>query len=201
GQRAGDPGPLEAAVAAGDLVEVLLVVLLGVVEGPRGRDLGRHRPEPPLAQGRVVGRAGPLRLLALRVAGREDRRAVLGADVVALAHALGRIVLLEEGPQEVYITQAPRVEGDEHRLGVAGPARAHLLVGRVRRVAALVADGRRVDAVEAPEQALGAPEAAEREVGDLDPVREGRLDRRAEHGVALGDGEGGRVPARQGLSG
>ena len=123
--------------------------------------------------------------------------AVLGADVVALAHALGRVVLLEEDLEQVGVGDLRRVEGDQHRLGVAGLAAADLLVGRVRRGAVHVADRRRVDAVEPPEEPLGAPEAAEGEVGDLDPVREGRLQRRAEHRVALGNVEGGLAAPRQ----
>src|SRR6185369_10659265 len=64
-----------------------------------------------------------------------------------------------------------------------------LLVGRVRRGPVLVADRRREDAVEFPEQALRAPEAAESEVGDLDSLRERRLQRRAENRMGLRDVE------------
>ena len=60
-----------------------------------------------------------------------------------------------------------RVEHDEHDLGVPGAPGAHLLVGRVRRVATGVADGRRPHAGRLPEQLLGAPEAAEPEHGGL----------------------------------
>ena len=155
------------------------MVVLGVVEGPGGLDLGRHRVLAGGPQRLVVGVAGHLRRRLLGVVGEVDARAVLGADVVALAHALGRVVLLEEDLQQVGVGDLLRVEGDQHRLGVAGLRRADLLVGRVRGGPVLVADRRRVDAVEFPEQPLRAPEAAEREVGDLDPLRERRLQRRA----------------------
>ena len=44
--RAADAGSLQAAVAVRDLVQVLLVVVLGVVEGPGRRDLGRDGSNP-----------------------------------------------------------------------------------------------------------------------------------------------------------
>ena len=44
--RARDAGAAEAAVAVRVRLEVLLVVVLGVVEGPRLDDLGRDRPVP-----------------------------------------------------------------------------------------------------------------------------------------------------------
>ena len=201
GIRQETPVPARPQYPFGHLVEVLLVVLLGVVEG-RGRlDLGRDRLVAGRPQVLVVGGQRHLRGLLLGVVGEVDARAVLGADVVALAHPLGRVVLLEEDLEQVGVGDLLRVEGDHHRLGVAGPAAADLLVGRVRRGPVHVADRGRVDAVEVPEEPLRAPEAAEGEVGDLDPVRERRLQRRVEHGVALGDLEGGLAAARQRLLG
>ena len=84
-------------------------------------------------------------------------------DVVALAHALRRVVVLPERLEELLVGDPRRVERDLDDLGVAGPAGADLLVGRVRRVAAGVADGRGHDAGELPEVLLVAPEAAEAE--------------------------------------
>ena len=81
---------------------------------------------------------------------------------------------------------------------MAGAAGADLAVAGVRRGAAGVADGRRVDAGEAPEDPLGAPEATEAELHRLDPLRERRDERRAEHGMALGDLDRG-VAAGQGV--
>ena len=106
-------------------------------------------------------------------------------------------MLLEEGLEQLAVGDLRGVEGDQDGLGVAGASAADLLVGRVRRDPVHVADRGRVDAVELPEELLGAPEAAEGEVGGLDPVGEGRLQRSAEHRVALGDVEGAldRAPA------
>ena len=56
------------------------------------------------------------------VAVRVDRRPVLRADVVALAHALRRVVALPEDAQQLVVTDALRVEDDQHDLGVTGQA-------------------------------------------------------------------------------
>src|SRR5213083_1886910 len=68
-----------------------------------------------------------------------------------------------------------------------GQPTADLLVGRIRCVAAGVADRRGVDPGQLPDDALGAPEATETEDRLLEPVREGRLERRPEHLVATRD--------------
>lgn len=47
---AGDPGPPQATVPPGDLIQVLLVVLLGVEERLGLRDLRGDGPEPALRQ-------------------------------------------------------------------------------------------------------------------------------------------------------
>src|SRR5207248_9528568 len=96
-------GAAQPAVAAGHLVEVLLVVVLGVVEGRRVADLGGDLavalgPQPLLiAVPRGLGRG------ALGVGVGVDRGAVLGPHVVALPHSLGRVVALPEGPQQVLV--------------------------------------------------------------------------------------------------
>src|SRR5690349_24487672 len=81
--RAGDAGAAEAAVAVRHLVEVLLVVVLGVVERAGLGDLGRDLAEALGRQLLLVGGAGGLGQLALLVGLPVDRRAVLGAGVVA----------------------------------------------------------------------------------------------------------------------
>ncbi len=99
--RAGDAGAREAAVAAGVLLEVLLVVLLGRVERAGLGDLGRDLPAMALGERRLVGVARRDHDVALLGRRPVDRRAVLGADVVALPHALGGVVLLPEGAQQL----------------------------------------------------------------------------------------------------
>src|SRR5215218_2148235 len=181
---AGDARAPEAAVAVRVLVEVLLVVGLGVEERAGLGDLGRDLAVARRGQQRLVPVArrldGDLLLVGVVV----HRRAILRADVVALTHPGGRVVTLPEGAQDLVAGDLRRVEHDQHRLGVARRSAADLLVGGVRRVAAGVADRRRVHAGELPEQALGAPEAPHADDQRLETVREGRLQRGAEHVVA-----------------
>src|SRR5438270_7141343 len=86
--RARDAGATESAVAARVLGQVLLVVVLGVVERPGVGDLGRDLAQAALVQRRPVALARAARGFGLRGRCRVDGRAVLGPDVVALAHAL-----------------------------------------------------------------------------------------------------------------
>src|ERR1700688_4456770 len=98
----------------------------------------------------------------LRRRKRVDAGPVLRADVVALAHALGRVVVLPKGFQELLVGDFLRIVDDEHDFVVAGPPAAHLVISGIRRMAAGIADGGYVDAVaELPELALCTPEAAE----------------------------------------
>src|SRR5436305_13745800 len=69
------------------------------------------------------------RLAVLLVALREDRRAILGADVIALAIELRRVVGREEDIQQIVVAELLRIEGDPDRFGVAGVAAAYLLIG------------------------------------------------------------------------
>src|SRR6185503_19440342 len=101
---------------------------------------------------------GRLGAFALIFGGDVDRGSVLRADVVALAHALRRVMALPEDLEHLFVRRLLPVEGDEHDLGVTGRAGADLLVRRVARVAAGVAGRGRVHAVRLPEHALRAPE-------------------------------------------
>src|SRR5215831_16527470 len=90
--RAAHAGAVVGTVAVRHLVQVLLVVVLGEVELTRRDDICRDRAVAVLGQllavlGRRLLRRGLLLLILV-----EDRRPVLGADVVALAHALRRVV-------------------------------------------------------------------------------------------------------------
>ena len=136
------------------------MVVLGVVEVRRRQDLGRDLAAAGggqrglVALGRGGGGGG------LRVGRRVDPGAVLGADVVALAHALRRVVGLPEAREQVLEGDLRRAVDDEHDLVVAGPRGADLLVGRVRRQARGVADGGRVDAGRLPEDAARRPRSS-----------------------------------------
>src|SRR5690349_23646479 len=81
-----------------------------------------------------------LRRLPLRIGEVVDTRAVLRADVVALAHALRRVMALPERLQELLVAELLRIVDDEHDLIVPGLPGAHLLIGRIGREAAGVAN-------------------------------------------------------------
>src|SRR5207249_5415637 len=102
--------------------------------------------------GQRLGEHLPRRLGGLGLLGGErvDARAVLRSDVVALAHALRRVVGLPEDLEHGLVTGGGRIEDGQYDLGVPRPARADLLVGRVGRVPTGVADGGRVHAVRLP---------------------------------------------------
>ena len=79
-----------------------------------------------------------LRLLGLHRAGRPRTcrsRSGTGCHVVALAHALRRVVALPEDLQQLAVGDLLGVEHHQHDLAVTGAAGADLLVGRVRREA------------------------------------------------------------------
>jgi hypothetical protein len=105
------------------------VVVLGEVEGGRVEDLRGDRAETALAQGPLIGRPGGLGGGALGGRSHVDPGAVLGADIVALAHALRRVVALEERLEQRLEGDDLRVVSHEHDLVVPRAARADLLVG------------------------------------------------------------------------
>src|SRR5262245_19049882 len=89
-------GAAEPAIAGRILGAILLVGILGEVERRRIDDLGRDRTIALGAQGLVVGGLAGLRRPALLGREHVDARAVLRPDVVALAHPLGRVMVLPE---------------------------------------------------------------------------------------------------------
>src|SRR5687767_423164 len=95
---------------------VILVIILGRV--PFGLRLDGCRD---LA---VILLIGPLdrrlRRVALGFVLREDRRTILGADVIALPVDLGRVMSGEENVEQVVEAELLRVKGDANRLGMAG---------------------------------------------------------------------------------
>src|SRR3569623_3043854 len=107
-------GTAEAAIAARNLGEVLLVVVLGEVEVLKRRDLGADRVIPFRRKRLLVSGFRGKRRLHLRLARRIDRRAILGADVVALPHALRRIVAFPERLQQRLVRDLDRVKHHKH---------------------------------------------------------------------------------------
>src|SRR5437870_3648848 len=137
--------------------EELLVIVLGHVEWPGGDDLGDDGVIEDL-----VLREGGDHILGDRLLGRrvvEDRRPVLGADVMALAVERGGVVDGEEDFEEVPVGDDAGIERDLHRLGVARAARADRLVGRIRGLPADVAGLDRLDAFHPVIDRLQTPEA------------------------------------------
>ncbi|MNP36616.1 hypothetical protein D3C76_1300180 [compost metagenome] len=172
-------------------MQILLVIVFCVVERQSGGDLGRHLTV-------VVGVAHRLLEARQAVAGRRvlfrseriDRRAVLGAVVITLTHALRRVVVFPEHLQQLFVADDVRVIHHPYRLGMAGLAGADFAVGWVRGITAGVARRSAIDPRQRPEQALHAPEAAHCEQGDLHPV--GNMGHRVTvHGVQRGDGHRG----------
>ncbi len=152
------------------------MIVLGEIEFARGRDLGGDGAETLRRQRLLVRRLRRVGGLALRIAEGVDRRAILGADIVALAHALRRVVIFPERLQQLLVGDLLRIEHDQHHFGMTGAARTDLFIGRIGRMSAGIADGGRMDAVaELPELALGAPETAQPEHRLLEAGGIGRL--------------------------
>ena len=100
---------------------------------------------------------------ALRIVKREQRSAVLGADIAALAVELGRIVRGKVDVEQVGETDHRRVESHGNRLGMAGLAAAYFLVSRVGTSPADIAALDRAHPVKAAKHRLGAPETSARQ--------------------------------------
>src|SRR3954449_12646251 len=148
-------GPHEVAgVAVGDLLQVVLVLLLGLPERA-GRGYLRDDLAGPQARRVNVG-DGVLGDGLLLLAGVEDRRAVAAAHVVALPVVRRRVVDLEEELQQLPERDHVGVEDDLDRLRVI----AVIPVRGVRGVAARVSDAGGDHPRTLPKQLLGAPEAA-----------------------------------------
>jgi len=156
--RAARQLPARAGVVAGVPVgiplEVVLVLRLGLPEGPGLRHLGDHLARPQAGRVHVGdGVLGDLLLLVIEV---EDGRPVAGPDVVALPVPGRRVMDLEEELQQVPVGRLLRVEDDLDRLGVA----VVVPVGGVRHVAAGVADPGGDHAGLPADEVLHAPETA-----------------------------------------
>src|SRR4051794_31760814 len=91
---------------------------------------------------------------------REDRRAILRADIIALPVELGRVMRCEEHIEQVAIADLILVEGQPDCLGMTRVSAADLLVGRVRYGTADIAAFDLLDADHVLEYRLGAPETS-----------------------------------------
>jgi len=105
-----------AGVPIGNPLKVILMLRFGFPE-VAGRVQFGHYLARPQARRVDVG-DGVFGNPLLRVAGIEDRRAIAGSHVVALAIARARIVDLEKELEQLSIADARRVEDDLDRFGV-----------------------------------------------------------------------------------
>ena len=110
-----------ACVSVWDALQVILVFRLRFPEGSRRGHLGHHSSGPQAR--RVDIGDGVLGHALLFVAGIENRRAVAGADVIALPVQRGRIVDLKEEFEELAVTDPGRIEDDLDPFGM-GPVPA-----------------------------------------------------------------------------
>src|SRR5262249_55554811 len=170
--RAAHAGPAQAAIAHRVLRQILLVIVLGEVERRRIEDFRCDRTEAPRLELALVLRFRGLGGFALYGRERVDAGAVLRAHVVALAHALGRIVVFPERLEQLLVRDLLRVIDHQNHLVVPGAAGANLLVRRVGRVATGVADGGDVNAItQFPELAFCSPATAPAEHRRLESLR------------------------------
>src|SRR5579859_7723897 len=91
---------------------------------------------------------------------KENRAAVLLAEIRALAVDLRGVVHLPESVQELLVAQLRGVEGDLDDFGVTRLAGADIFVGGIRGVAAAVSDLGIQHTWDAPKRGFDAPEAA-----------------------------------------
>src|ERR1039458_7262611 len=146
----------DPAGAGTALLDVLLRIPRGSPERRRRRDLGHHRPVRCCRDTCLC--FGGDGLLGWVV--KEDRRTVLISDVWTLAVELGRVVECVEPLHQTLIADLLRIELDLHRLGMAGPVTANLLVGGFVGMAAGVSDRGVGDTGESAESVFDAPETA-----------------------------------------
>src|SRR5579863_3012346 len=108
----------------------------------------------------------------------EDRRAVLAAEIEALAVAGGRIVDPPERLEQLRVANLGRVEPHLDRLGVSGAVPADPLVSGIRHMPAGIAHSGLQHPVDLAEGRLDTPKAACGEGRALGPIRAVALQRR-----------------------
>src|SRR5690349_12659504 len=106
---AGNAGAAEAAIAAGILGEVLLMIVLGEIELRRVLDLRRDGRIALGADRCLIGLPRSFGGAPLRRRRGVDSRAILRADVVTLAHALRWVMALPERLQQLLVGDFLRV--------------------------------------------------------------------------------------------
>src|SRR5690606_6108335 len=160
GQRGFDTRTTQPAIAIGITIQILLVIVLGPPEGTGrdnlGGDIGIALNRQPVA---VIG-PGQFRRCLLAVIEIHDQRAVLRAHVIALAVALGRIVVFPEYLQKSFIADARAVVDNAHHLGMTSRAGTNLFVAGIFGMASGKADLSQPDSLLLPEQPFDTPVTA-----------------------------------------
>src|SRR5579863_4356100 len=113
-------GAAEAAITVRVLRQILLVIVLGEIKRRRLADFGGDRAQALGGECLGITRTRSLSLRKLRRRKRINAGAVLRADVVALSHALRRIVTFPESLEQPLVGDFLRIVDDEDDLVVAG---------------------------------------------------------------------------------
>jgi hypothetical protein len=146
------------------LLVVVLVVLLGGIEGRERHDAGDDRLREAPARGERGLRGfgcGPLRVVV-----HEDDAPILHAAIDELPTVVGRIDLPPEDLEQPLVRHLRRVVGHLDGFDVPRRPGRHLLVGRIRLGASSVARNHARDTGQLLEGRLHAPEAAAGKRGD-----------------------------------
>ena len=162
----------------------------GVVERWQIANLCGDAAQPVLVQFCLKARFAIACHFELSLGKAIDRRAVLSANVVALAHALCWVVRLPEQLEQVTIGDLLGIEDYQHGFSVPGEAGANFFVGGVWRVAAGIDHCGCPNTGLLPKTSLGSPETAHGKHGLLQVRRERWLQRVAADEVGFGYWDG-----------
>ena len=96
-----------------------------------------------------------------------NHRAVLGADIIALAVERGGIVQFPKPVEQRRIADFFWIENHPHDFGMTALAGADVLVSRIGHMPAHEAGGHRIHAIDLPQYRLDAPVTARAQSGDF----------------------------------
>src|SRR5262245_57146365 len=179
--RAAHAGTAKPAISARILREILLMVIFRIIEGARVENLGGDRIEAARLERTLVHCLALFGEFALLRREHINAGAILRADVVALTHALRRIVILPERLEQGSVRNLPWIVDNEHHFVVTGSPGAALFVAWVWGMAAGIANRRNMNALaQFPKLPLRPPETAHAEHRFLE-VRRKLLERPVQH--------------------